>query len=150
MDSTPHSMVPIIQFIWPSYWKDNLNEIKKRLTILLLEWFWNKDYRCYLIMNKHWQTCRKTSDLYHWVTIHKLIIFSTFALIFLHQSKLIIWYLILPWDESGWEGVSNWQNILNIKLREEAIRKHSALQLRLNVHVGGQCVINKVSGQTQK
>ncbi len=146
MDSTPHSMVPIIQFIWPSYWKDNLKEIKRNWPFC----FWNKDHQCYLIMNKHWQTCRKTSDSYHWVTIHKLIIFSTFALIFLHKSKLIIWYLILPWDECRWEGVSNWQNIPNIKLREEAIRKHSGLQLRLNVHVGGQCVINKVSGQTQK
>ena len=37
MDSTPHSMVLIIQFIWPSYWKDNLKEMKNRLTILLLE-----------------------------------------------------------------------------------------------------------------
>lgn len=146
MDSTPHSMVPIIQFIWPSYWKDNLKEIKKKIDHFAAD----KDHQCCLIMNKYWQTCRKTSDSYHWVTIHKLIIFSTFALIFLHESKLIIWYLILPWDECRWEGVSNWQNIPNIKLREEAIRKHSGLQLRLNVHVGGQCVINKVSGQTQK
>ena len=152
MDSTPHSMVPIIQFIWPSYWKDNLKEIKN------IDWpfFSTNGFKpiAMLANNKHWQSRRKTPDTYHqsndsWVNYFLNICINIFFSHNIFTMKPTINHLVF-------DMAMRWESVILTKYSEyKTQRGGDKKTLRASIAFKcsrgwAQCVINTGVDTTQE